>query len=125
MIDNIRLVDVYRNIDVDLPDNYISNLELNQIQRLMKLKNELQNPAPELGDIQTTLKRFIVDLDVKEAYEFSIVNPFLINEEDLATLINDLKHSESATHNPALVLDVENKSSDSEEEEDEDEQPGV
>ena len=30
-----------------------------------------------------TLKRFIVDLDIKEAYEFSVLNPFLINEEEL------------------------------------------
>jgi len=37
-----------------------------------------------------TLKRFILDLDVKEAYEFSILNPFLINEEELHKLMSNL-----------------------------------
>lgn len=41
MIDNISILDVFRVIDIDMPDNYISHLELNQIQRLMKLKSEL------------------------------------------------------------------------------------
>jgi hypothetical protein len=36
------------------------------------------------------LKRFILDLDVKEAYEFSILNPFLINEEELHKLMSNL-----------------------------------
>jgi len=29
MIDNITAVDVFRGIDVDMPDNYISNLQVN------------------------------------------------------------------------------------------------
>lgn len=95
VVDNIRIIDVFRNIDVDLPDNYISNLQLNQIQRLMKLKTELQNSLPDIKEIQTTLKKFIIDLDVKEAYEFSILNPFLINEEELQIIVNDLSRAET------------------------------
>ena len=79
IIDNIKNVDVFKNIDADLPDNYITNLQLHQIQKLMKLKQLLQSPMPDHKEIQQTLKRFILDLDVKEAYEFSILNPFLIN----------------------------------------------
>ena len=41
MIDNISILDVFRVIDIDMPDDYISHLELNQIQRLMKIKSEL------------------------------------------------------------------------------------
>ena len=37
-----------------------------------------------------------MDLDVKEAYEFSIINQFLINEEELQNLINDINREESA-----------------------------
>ena len=83
MIDNIQDPEVFRSIDVDMPDNYIANLQVTQIQRLMKLKTELQAPAPDVREIQLTLKRFIIDLDVKEAYEFAIINQFLINEEEL------------------------------------------
>ena len=36
------------------------------------------------------MKRFIIDLDVKEAYEFSILNAFLINEEELQNLEKEL-----------------------------------
>jgi hypothetical protein len=46
----------------------------------MKLKTELQAPAPDVREIQLTLKRFIIDLDVKEAYEFAIINQFLIKQ---------------------------------------------
>ena len=60
----------------------------------MKLKNELQSGMPDIKEIQSTLKRFISDLDVKEAYEFSIINPFLINEEELQTLINEINHED-------------------------------
>ncbi len=90
MIENINLVDVFRSIDVDMPDNYISNLQVTQIQRLMKVKGELQGASPDIREIQLTLKRFILDLDVKEAYEFSILNPFLINEEELHKLMSNL-----------------------------------
>ena len=90
MIDNINMVDVFRSIDVDMPDNYISNLQVTQIQRLMKVKGELQGASPDIREIQLTLKRFILDLDVKEAYEFSILNPFLINEEELHKLMSNL-----------------------------------
>ena len=38
---------------------------------------------PNINIVQTNLKEFILDLDIKEAYEFSILNPFLINEEEL------------------------------------------
>lgn len=96
VVENIRIIEVFRNIDVDLPDNYISNLQLNQIQRLMKLKNELQLPVPDIHEIQITLKRFIMDLDVKEAYEFSVINQFLINEEELQNLINEINKEETA-----------------------------
>lgn len=41
MIDNISNVEFFRSIDVDMPDNYIANLQVNQIQRLMKIKTEL------------------------------------------------------------------------------------
>lgn len=37
-----------------------------------------------------TLKLFIDDLDSKEVYEFAILNPFLVNEEELQKLINDI-----------------------------------
>jgi hypothetical protein len=93
VVDNINDVEVFRCIDVDMPDNYISNLQVNQIQRLMKLKSELQGASPDLREIQLTLKRFILDLDVKEAYEFSILNPFLINEEALDHLVQDLQQA--------------------------------
>lgn len=56
----------------------------------MKLKTELQGATPDVREIQITLKRFIIDLDVKEAYEFSILNAFLINEEELDTLEKEL-----------------------------------
>lgn len=29
MIDNISSVDVFRSIDVDMPDNYVANLQVN------------------------------------------------------------------------------------------------
>lgn len=35
-----------------------------------------------------------MDLDIKEAYEFSILNPFLINEEELMNLINEIHQEE-------------------------------
>lgn len=31
-----------------------------------------------------------MDLDIKEAYEFSVLNPFLINEEELQELLHEL-----------------------------------
>jgi hypothetical protein len=36
------------------------------------------------------------DLDVREAYEFSVLNPFLINEEELQQLILDLTQEEDS-----------------------------
>ena len=87
LIDNINDIDVFRHINVDLPDNFLSNLQLAQIQRLTKLKQELQNDEPELTEVQETLKLFIDDLDQKEVYEFSLLNPFLINEEELSKLL--------------------------------------
>lgn len=33
-------------------------------------------------------------MDIKEAYEFSILNSFLVNEEDLNNLISDLNSDE-------------------------------
>ena len=35
-----------------------------------------------------------MDLDVKEAYEFSILNPFLLNEEELQNLMNEIDREE-------------------------------
>jgi hypothetical protein len=83
MIDNIKDVEVFRCIDIDMSENTTSNLQITQIQRLMKVKSELQSASPDPREVQVTLKRFIVDLDIKEAYEFSVLNPFLINEEEL------------------------------------------
>lgn len=97
MIDNISNVEVFRSIDVDMPDNYISNLQVTQIQRLMKIKTELQSASPDMREIQLTLKRFIVDLDVKEAYEFYILNTFLINEEELNNLLAEVSREENAS----------------------------
>ena len=43
-----------------------------------------------------TLKRFIVDLDIKEAYEFSVLNPFLINEEELQKVTQEVSGGSGA-----------------------------
>ena len=56
----------------------------------MKVKTELQSATPEIREVQLTLKRFIVDLDIKEAYEFSVLNPFLINEEELNNILTQV-----------------------------------
>lgn len=93
MVDNIHDLEVFRCIDVDMPDNYIANLQVTQIQRLMKLKTELQGTTPDVREIQLTLKRFILDLDVKEAYEFAVLNQFLINEEELRNLPREERKS--------------------------------
>ena len=107
MIDNISNVEVFRCIDVDMPDNYVANLQVNQIQRLMKIKTELQGPAPDVREIQLTLKRFIIDLDVKEAYEFAVLNQFLLNEEELNAL--DVRAPENPDYNTGssgVMLDL-------------------
>jgi flagellar biosynthesis protein FliP len=96
MIDNISNVEVFRCIDVDMPDNYVANLQVNQIQRLMKVKSELQSASPDPREVQVTLKRFIVDLDIKEAYEFSVLNPFLINEEELHKVTQEVSGGTAA-----------------------------
>lgn len=64
----------------------------------MKVKSELQGASPDIREIQITLKRFILDLDVKEAYEFSILNSFLINEEELNNLVAELGNAEGTLH---------------------------
>ena len=50
----------------------------------------MQSATPEIREVQLTLKRFIVDLDIKEAYEFSVLNPFLINEEELNNILTQV-----------------------------------
>ena len=79
----------------------------------MKVKSELQGASPDIREIQLTLKRFIIDLDVKEAYEFSILNPFLINEEELNNLVADLNQEQISGHgfntdngNGLMMLDL-------------------
>lgn len=57
----------------------------------MKVKTELQGASPDIREVQLTLKRFLIDLDVKEAYEFSILNAFLINEEELNAILADVE----------------------------------
>ena len=57
----------------------------------MKIKTELQGASPDIREVQLTLKRFLIDLDVKEAYEFSILNAFLINEEELNAILADVE----------------------------------
>jgi hypothetical protein len=63
---------------------------------------------PEIREIQSILKKFIMDLDVKEAYEFSIHNQFLINEEELQNLINELNAEEQEfnTNQNDMLLDL-------------------
>eukprot|EP00347_Sterkiella_histriomuscorum_P018564 403345037 len=90
IIDTIQSVDVFRSIDIDLPDNYLNNAQFTQIQRLTKIRSELEKSSPDLRETQNLLKRFIIDLDVKEAYEFSNLNPFLLNEEELMKLIDEI-----------------------------------
>ena len=90
MIDNINNVEVFRCLDVDMPENFMANLQVQQIQRLMKVKTELQGASPDIREVQLTLKRFLIDLDVKEAYEFAILNAFLINEEELNAILADV-----------------------------------
>jgi hypothetical protein len=48
MIESIDNIEAFRCLDVDMPDNYISNLQVSQIQRLMNVKSELQNASPNL-----------------------------------------------------------------------------
>lgn len=82
----------------------------------MKVKTELQGATPDVREIQLTLKRFILDLDIKEAYEFSVLNPFLINEEELNNLMRSLQSEEGGDfhnmpsngfgHNPLMLLDL-------------------
>lgn len=100
MIDNIKDVEVFRCIDIDMSENTTQTMQITQIQRLMKVKTELQSATPEIREVQLTLKRFIVDLDIKEAYEFSVLNPFLINEEELNNILTQVGggQSESALH---------------------------
>ena len=93
MIDNIKDVEVFRCIDIDMSENTTSNLQITQIQRLMKVKSELQSASPDPRVVQVTLKRFIVDLDIKEAYEFSVLNPFLINEEELHKVTQEVSRA--------------------------------
>jgi hypothetical protein len=45
---------------------------------------------PDVRETQSLLKRFIMDLDFKEAYDFSVLNPFLLNEEELHNLMNEI-----------------------------------
>jgi hypothetical protein len=52
----------------------------------MNIKTQLQAATPDIREVQLNIKRFIIDLDVKEAYEFAILNAFLINEEEEAHL---------------------------------------
>jgi len=72
--------------------------------------------VPDLLSIQNTLKLFIMDLDYKEAYEFSMLNPFLINEEELQKLIININE-----RNSDAGMENRNEESDSQEEEDESE----
>lgn len=95
MIDNIHTVEVFRMIDIDLPDNYLNNAQFSQIQRLTKIRNELQKPVPDMSETQSLLKKFIMDLDFKEAYDFASLNPFLINEEELHNLIQEIAQEEN------------------------------
>ncbi len=41
MVDNINNIEVFRSLDVDMPDTFMSNLEVQQIKRLMNIKTEL------------------------------------------------------------------------------------
>ena len=99
MIDNITNVEVFRCLDIDMPDNFMANLQVQQIQRLMKIKTELQGASPDIREVQLTLKRFLIDLDVKEAYEFSILNAFLINEEELNAILADVEKQQQFSAN--------------------------
>ncbi|CDW74513.1 tpr domain containing protein [Stylonychia lemnae] len=94
IIDLISNVEVFRSIDIDLPDNYLNNATFTQIQRLTNIRRELERGNPVTKEIQSQFKKFIMDLDVKEAYEFSILNPFLLNEEELQNLINEIEKEE-------------------------------
>ena len=94
IIDTINNVEVFRSIDIDLPDNYLNNAAFPQIQRLTKIRSELERANPDNREIQILFKRFIMDLDIKEAYEFSILNPFLLNEEELQNLMNEIEREE-------------------------------
>lgn len=49
---------------------------------------------PDIRETQNLLKRFIMDLDFKEAYDFSVLNPFLLNEEELQNLIQEIMNEE-------------------------------
>lgn len=42
MIDTITSVDVFKSIDIDLPDNYLNRAQFTQIQRLTKIRSELE-----------------------------------------------------------------------------------
>jgi hypothetical protein len=37
-----------------------------------------------------------VDLDIKEAYEFSVLNPFLLNEEELNNILVEVNKNEGS-----------------------------
>lgn len=41
MIDIINNVEVFRCLDIDMPESFMANLQVQQIQRLMKIKTEL------------------------------------------------------------------------------------
>ena len=116
MIDNISNVEVFRCIDVDMPDSYVANLQVNQIQRLMKIKTELQAPAPDVREVQLTLKRFIIDLDVKEAYELAVLNQFLLNEEELHAIEQRAPEQAFNTASSGVVARAEPADSSEEEE---------
>lgn len=77
-----------------------------------------------MREIQLTLKRFIIDLDVKEAYEFAVLNQFLLNEEELNAL--DVRGPEpeyNTGSSGAMVLDLHRGELTHSSEEEEDECP--
>lgn len=115
VIDNIQFPKIFRIIQLDLPEDYVSEMQINQIQRLMKLKQELENTVPNIRDIQSTLKKFISDLDIKEAYQFAILNPFLINEDELQKHLNDVDSDEESEDSDMKTskLDLNNELSSS------------
>ena len=91
MVDNITSIEVFRCLDVDMPDAFMSNLEVQQIKRLMNIKTELQGQSADIREVQLNIKRFIIDLDVKEAYEFAVLNSFLISEDELHLILQDVE----------------------------------
>ena len=91
MVDNITSIEVFRCLDVDMPDAFMANLEVQQIKRLMNIKTELQGQSADIREVQLNIKRFIIDLDVKEAYEFAVLNSFLISEDELHLILQDVE----------------------------------